>query len=798
MSKIVYRFRSHQLDPRQRELWRDGQLIALPLKSFDCLVYLLEHRDRAVGRDELIAAVWGRADINDHTLAQTLSRVRQVLRDGDAETIRTMPRFGYRWVVPTECIELDVADDARVVRDAPIEPTQAEPEPAAEPAGETAPLPDAAPPRHRTPLLVTLGVVVLAALGGAAYVVHLRSADAPPAPVVSNKSAATPNSGDGTYLVMPVQVEAAPADVAWMRLGVMDYIGVALKEGGERRVLPNDQILSLTSDSRQNGQLEIAELSRLMALTGATHVVQAHARKTDAGWRVAIDLFHGDTLRSYPGTAAAPLEAVHAALEPMMRDLHLAGRLAPLSSHDETLQRIDAALLTGDLVQAQQLLDASAALAAESPEFRLRGGQLALRRGRLDEARQIFRALIDDSSDAAHALAPQAWLGLASTELQRPDFAAAEAAYSEAIALLRDGGSAQLLGNAYAGRGASYANRGRFEEAMVDFGRARVALDRAGDRIGIARLETNIAAADAFRGRLTQALEAQDRSIRVSTAFGAREVLLTALHNKIYVQITLLDVAGALETSRQAFELAQPLDNERMKTRVAAARARALLNAGQLGEAGRLIDRYEGASAVRVDPEFVLLRLEWLMQKGEYAGVADLAMESLERAASSEGFASPEMLSWTCFAGVDAALRVRRPELAERLIERLTQISKPPLSAEQSALLDFSRAELLQTQGRYDEARTLFSSSLASAERAGEPATIITFASIWLHHLLERRDLEAAAPIAGRLKSYADKDYEAARALAAYYRASGQTALADEAEARQRALAGERDPRLPL
>lgn len=549
---------------------------------------------------------------------------------------------------------------------------------------------------------------------------------------------------------------------------------------------------------RLHGELTRAELARLTALTGATHVVQAHARKTGADWRVAIDLFHGDTLRSYAGTAPAPLEAVRAALVPMLRDVDPAGHLAPPSSHDETLQRIDAALLTGDLAQAQQLLAANATLTAERAEFRLRAGQLALRRGRLDEAREIFRALIDDGSADARALRPQAWLGLGGAELQRPDFAAAESAFGEAIALLRDGGSEQALGNAYAGRGASYVHRERYEEAMADFGRARVALDRAGDRIGIARLETNIAAADAYRGRLTQALEAQDRSIRVLTAFGVRDALLNALHNKTYVQFGLIDVAGALETSRQAFELAQSFDNERLKARIAAARARALLNAGQLGEAGRLIDQYQGEGSERIDPEFVLLRLEWLTRKGAYARVSELAMASLERAAASEGFASPEMLSWTCFAGVDAALHERRPELAKQLIERLQHVSKPPLSAEQSALLDLSRAELLQEQGRYDEARALFSSSLAAAERIGEPSPIITFASVWLRYLIERRDFEEAAPIAGRLKAYADKDYEAARALDAYYRASGQTALAEQTEARLRAMAGERDPRLPL
>ena len=803
MPKTVYRFRSYQLDPRQRELWRGGRLIALPLKSFDCLVYLVEHRDRAVGRDELIAAVWGKTDINDHTLAQTLSRVRQVLRDGDGEAIRTMPRFGYRWVVPTERVDVDVAVEAEIGLDPAglVLATSNDIQLSALTPPTAAKKDDPLTPRRHGLLLAALaGTAVLVASSG--YLAWVRLASPPveiAASAIPTPAPAPAATGEDTYLVMPVLVEASASDVAWMRLGVMDYIGVALKEGGQRRVLPNDQILSLTAGSKQSGPLESIELSRLMTLTGATYVVQAHARKTGIGWRVMLDLFHGDMLRSYTGTAPAPLEAVHAALEPMMADLKLAGRLAPLSSHGETLQRIDAALLVGDLALAQQQLDANATIVAEDPEFRLRVGQLALLRGRLDEARSVFHALIDDEpSTLSREQRSQAWLGLAGAEIQRPDFDAADRAYTEAIALLRDGSNEQLLGNAYRGRGASYANRDRFEEAMADFGRARVALDRAGDRIGIARLEVNMAAADAYRGRLGQALEAQDRAIRVLTAFGVRDQLLVALHNKIYVQLGLFDLDGALATSQQALEQATQLDNERMKTRIAAARTRVLLTGGHLAEAGRLLDRFDRAGAATSDPEFVSMRLEWLAQQGDYARAADLALDSFDRIAAAESLASQPMLAWTCLSGVDAALRIGRIDLAEQLLDRLAKAPAAARDADREVLQQLARAELLQARGRAAESRALFTTLLASAEREGDSGLIVAVASMGLRHLLAARDFDAAAPIAGRLKAYAGKDYTAARALGAYYRASGQTALANEIDVRLHELAGERDPRLPL
>uniref|UniRef100_UPI002147E567 winged helix-turn-helix domain-containing protein n=1 Tax=Tahibacter caeni TaxID=1453545 RepID=UPI002147E567 len=98
------RFGAFELDPAARELRRDGERLELPSSAFDGLVYLIRHRDRAVGRDELMAAIWGRADVADSLLGQTLVRLRRTLGDsGDTQQwIRTVPRFGYRWIGAVE------------------------------------------------------------------------------------------------------------------------------------------------------------------------------------------------------------------------------------------------------------------------------------------------------------------------------------------------------------------------------------------------------------------------------------------------------------------------------------------------------------------------------------------------------------------------------------------------------------------------------------------------------------------------------------------------------------------------
>src|SRR5690606_8558908 len=100
----TYRFGSYRIDACARELRRAGELLVVSPKVFDCIVYLIEHRERAVGRDELVAAVWGKVDVGDPLLGQILVKARRVLGDSgtDQWAIRTVPRFGYRWVARLE------------------------------------------------------------------------------------------------------------------------------------------------------------------------------------------------------------------------------------------------------------------------------------------------------------------------------------------------------------------------------------------------------------------------------------------------------------------------------------------------------------------------------------------------------------------------------------------------------------------------------------------------------------------------------------------------------------------------
>src|ERR1700754_2358119 len=100
----VYRFGEYRINAAQRELWRGDQRIALPPQVFDFLAYLVQHHDRAVGREEIVAAVWGKTEVSDTLLGQTVLRIRRELGDDAKQqrVLRTIPRFGYRWAAPLE------------------------------------------------------------------------------------------------------------------------------------------------------------------------------------------------------------------------------------------------------------------------------------------------------------------------------------------------------------------------------------------------------------------------------------------------------------------------------------------------------------------------------------------------------------------------------------------------------------------------------------------------------------------------------------------------------------------------
>jgi pimeloyl-ACP methyl ester carboxylesterase/DNA-binding winged helix-turn-helix (wHTH) protein len=108
-----YRFGSHLLVPRTRELVADGAAVAIEPQVFDLLLTLIERRDRVVATDELLSLVWGGRVVSESAIAARISAARAAVADDGTgqRVIRTIRRRGFRFVA-----EVAVEDDAAVGR----------------------------------------------------------------------------------------------------------------------------------------------------------------------------------------------------------------------------------------------------------------------------------------------------------------------------------------------------------------------------------------------------------------------------------------------------------------------------------------------------------------------------------------------------------------------------------------------------------------------------------------------------------------------------------------------------------
>ena len=797
----IHRFGEFQLDPATRELRRAGVPVPVPPRAFDCIVYLVEHRDRAVGRDELIAAVWGKADITDGMLGQTVLSARRVLDDTGKEQqcIRTVFRFGYHWVAPTEVVDErlerlpDAAEPAAAEQPAPtpvappwvappiaspaaVSPAAASPEAAAETARAS----------RRWTIAAALAVLVLVAAAWSGWRwMH------GPAPSVVPAAA-----GGRVALVLPVATSAG-AGYDWVRLGVMDLIAARLRTAGVP-VVPSDNVVALTGPQAHAAAGDFAALARA---TGAGLVIDARAEQNGARWRVTLRIVYGEHApASASGEAEDVLAAARAAADQLARQLGYApaadaGSGADAQALASLLPQVDAAILGERLDTARALLEGAGAAQRENPEVRMRLAQIDHQAGNLDAAEAGYEAIAATvSAERDPVLHARALSNLGVIAAQRDQNELAERRFDRAIALLRREQAPNALGKALNGRAAYYGAVQRTDAALADLSEARVAFESAGNLLALAVLDSNLGALDMLRGRYAEAQAAFTRSAERFATFGAQAMELNALTAVAELELARLEPDQALALDARLRQLvgqvsdpARQRNGELTRLQVLAAngRLRSLDDdlARVLEAARRDDDRVAVARGATLAAELALARGD----ARTAAENADLAMQRFTSVADD-----PHERARVGLLRVRARLAADGPTAAAEALAALSAFAERNGSATARFHATLARAEVAAAAGDDATAGRLYPQALDEADATRIPLDLREAARAYASWLVRRNDLAQAGAVAERVSIWAARDYESAVLQLRVHHALGEPNLWRIALARARALAGDR------
>lgn len=106
---MQFKFADYLLDPERRELTLRGQVVAIGPQVFDLLLYLIENRDRVVGKDDLLQAVWGGRIVSESTITSHINAVRKAIGDSGEEQhlLRTIARKGFRFIGEVSPVDVE-------------------------------------------------------------------------------------------------------------------------------------------------------------------------------------------------------------------------------------------------------------------------------------------------------------------------------------------------------------------------------------------------------------------------------------------------------------------------------------------------------------------------------------------------------------------------------------------------------------------------------------------------------------------------------------------------------------------
>ncbi|MFN7947994.1 MAG: tetratricopeptide repeat protein [Blastocatellia bacterium] len=271
----VYLIGNFEVDPARRCVRQDGEEYLLRQKSFQVLLYLLEHRERLVTREELMQNIWDGAAVTDDALVQIIVELRKAFGDNSRQPrfIRTTPKVGYRFIAPVSelhpapapaaaLVEIEEVTTVQVeqITDAAMEGREdsgtgrwnnAEKKLPGRNVAVSRPLSVAASlfrrvaasPRRRVVVLAALGLIAILTAG---WLVLRRTGEHVTASVTLPRV-----PGKRPVAVMYFENRANDRELDWLREGLADMLIVSLSRSQRLTLLSRQQLAALLSHSGQ-------------------------------------------------------------------------------------------------------------------------------------------------------------------------------------------------------------------------------------------------------------------------------------------------------------------------------------------------------------------------------------------------------------------------------------------------------------------------------------------------------------------------------------------------------------------
>lgn len=766
-----YYFGDFCLDPLAWELTRNGEPLAIAPSAFSCLVYLIEHRERAIGKDELVSAVWGRVEVSENLLAQTIVRLRRALGDAAAEQrcIRTIPRMGYRWMLETAVAEEsdDISGQATVF----VQATQPE-------SGPT-------PARRSSPWRRSLmGVAALCAVIAIAGYWRWEAMHK------------TVHLNQGTAIVLPAEVNA-PKDWKWLRLGLMDQISDSLHEA------------HIPTESTQ------VALDLLNQPWGAAHfatfALVIHPRVTllDNQWHVHLDASAPDA-RSWQAESSdrSILKAAGWAETRLLAQMGIVLAPRKLTTDDakqEYLMRIDVALNAGSGDVARELINKAPSNLREIPEF--------------DYAKAVFHCDQDEFEPCKQGLADLLQRLPATTQpvlrgrtlaeqyyvyFRQHKYAEGVVALNKAVELLRKQNNKTYLAFAYAERGELELLQGKLDQGQSDFALARVNYALDGYEVGALGEDGSIARIAMQRGQYAQAIPLMERAYGEYQRMGMRELMPGTLLDLLVSHRMMLQYTEELAATDRYWPFEQKhwdIPDQILRHLLIYERAQELAHNGHTDEASAQLEDLltqiasdsQGEPGLQ-DTVYVLLAKLALQHADIRAAQAWIAKAMDERLLTKGNDNRDYADAWLTDVMVQQRAG-KAKELKDAVAALQSWMSVLPPSAQDNWLdILLLRAQAVEAwnEGRHDQALDELKLAMSKADAFGVPELIVDIGLAYTQTLLATGHVEEAVSASGKLSTWSQVDWRAAWAQACVYRALGQITYWEQYREKARTLAGDR------